>query len=88
MLIQSWLTLAQETSSLQWMECFLNGFIVTVCSAFLIRRCWKVSLLSSMMADKMIRCRYMAAYEKEHLGSVLAGRVFCEPPSREHPHGE
>jgi len=37
--------LAQETSSLQWSELFLNGFIVTVCSAFLIRRCWKVNLL-------------------------------------------
>lgn len=28
-----------------WSEFFLNAFIVTVCTAYLIQRCWRVSFV-------------------------------------------
>ena len=33
----------KSTSRLQWVDIFLNGSICTLCEAFFIRRCWRVS---------------------------------------------
>jgi hypothetical protein len=33
----------QATSSIQWLDLFLNGLISSLCEGFFVRRCWKVS---------------------------------------------
>ncbi|KZP04139.1 hypothetical protein FIBSPDRAFT_844333 [Athelia psychrophila] len=46
-----------------WTEPFLNGLIVSLCSGFLIRRCWKV-LASHLLASMGLKSRYMAKLNK------------------------
>lgn len=46
--------ICQETSPIKWLEFFLNAFIVTVCTAHLIQRCWRVRFFITQMDHKAL----------------------------------
>jgi hypothetical protein len=51
----------------------VNGVIVAVCSAYLIRRCWKASLLWSCGWDKMLNYRQIT---KKNLWVLWSLSIF------------
>lgn len=64
----------QSTSVIEWSDLFLNGLICSLCEAFFIRRCWKVSMHVRYVIVGVCRC--VAGHEQELLGTVPADSAF------------